>query len=184
MVYSIECVQCGKIFTSNRKTTRYCSSKCRTEAKEKLLVKKFRKKCEVCGSVFYTNRDFQVLCGNPDCKRKHAKNIAKRKPNYLAIIREYFIFERDNFTCAYCGKSSFADGVQLQIDHIIPATKGGISVAGNLITACAECNSAKNNKEIVCKEEILAVVSKRNLARGIDNNVPLKIWADKSRRID
>jgi len=49
------------------------------------------------------------------------------------------ILIRDNFTCQYCGIS----GVLMEIDHIIPLSKGGKTISGNLVTACQQCNQRK-----------------------------------------
>ena len=54
------------------------------------------------------------------------------------------VLKRDNFTCQYCGRKG--EGVELEIDHIIPMTRGGKTDIRNLITACKECNRAKHNK--------------------------------------
>lgn len=58
-----------------------------------------------------------------------------------AIIRQ-MVFERDDYTCAYCGKR----GGELQCDHIIPVSRGGANLWDNLTTACPPCNQSKNNK--------------------------------------
>lgn len=53
------------------------------------------------------------------------------------------IFKRDRFTCQYCGQT--APAAVLQIDHLIPKSKGGSNDISNLITACFECNIGKSN---------------------------------------
>lgn len=55
--------------------------------------------------------------------------------------------KRDGFACQYCGRK--APNVTLHVDHIIPVAKGGSNAAGNLITACEECNLGKNTTSIV-----------------------------------
>jgi hypothetical protein len=52
------------------------------------------------------------------------------------------VFERDDFTCQYCG----ARGVSLQCDHIIPVSRGGGNELDNLTTACRPCNQSKRDK--------------------------------------
>ena len=52
------------------------------------------------------------------------------------------IFERDGFSCAYCGKS---DG-PLECDHIVPISRGGSNETSNLVTACMKCNRSKKAK--------------------------------------
>ena len=70
-----------------------------------------------------------------------------------AALRK-FVYERDNFTCQGCGKQylppehyngKHAVG-KLDLDHIIPITKGGMSCAENLQTLCWSCNSKKGAK--------------------------------------
>ena len=56
------------------------------------------------------------------------------------------VFERDNYTCQYCGCSG--DDVCLEIDHIIPVSRGGVSDIRNLVTACEACNRSKSDRLI------------------------------------
>jgi len=55
------------------------------------------------------------------------------------------IKERDNYTCYECGKH-MPDEVGLQIDHIIPVSKGGKSTPSNLRVLCSKCNGRKGGK--------------------------------------
>ena len=61
-------------------------------------------------------------------------------------LRE-FIKERDDFTCCNCGNSIHIEpNLLLEIDHIIPVSKGGYTVEENLQTLCWKCNRSKSNK--------------------------------------
>jgi 5-methylcytosine-specific restriction endonuclease McrA len=51
------------------------------------------------------------------------------------------VFERDNFSCVYCG----AHGVPLHCDHVHPLALGGTNIIENLATACAACNLSKSD---------------------------------------
>lgn len=51
------------------------------------------------------------------------------------------IFNRDDFTCTYCGRS--APEVVLHVDHIWPLARGGSNHPSNLKTACKDCNLGK-----------------------------------------
>ena len=53
--------------------------------------------------------------------------------------------ERDLFTCQICG-SSAKDGVRLEVDHIVPVSKGGKTEMSNLQTLCERCNRGKRDK--------------------------------------
>ncbi|MFC1873471.1 HNH endonuclease [Chloroflexota bacterium] len=57
----------------------------------------------------------------------------KRKMSHIEI------FNRDHFTCQYCGKESR----QLTLDHVLPRYRGGPHTWGNLVSACVICNRRK-----------------------------------------
>ena len=58
----------------------------------------------------------------------------------------FAIFNRDGFTCKYCGRQS--DSVTMHVDHILPVSKGGTNDMENLLTACSDCNLGKADKSI------------------------------------
>jgi hypothetical protein len=51
------------------------------------------------------------------------------------------IFQAWNNECAYCG--DHAD----TLDHVVPRSAGGLTVAGNLIPACRACNGRKGSAD-------------------------------------
>ena len=57
----------------------------------------------------------------------------------------FSIYERDRYRCVKCGRTEAA-GAALEIDHIIPISKGGTSEVSNLQTLCRECNIKKGNQ--------------------------------------
>lgn len=96
-----------------------------------------------CNYSYIKNHYTQLLDIGFECtlREYHSKNqrrLATRK------LREA-IMERDDYTCQICGKY-MPDEVGLQIDHIIPVSKGGKTVASNLRVLCSKCNSSKSNK--------------------------------------
>lgn len=54
------------------------------------------------------------------------------------------IFERDDYTCRYCGER----GGKLECDHVVPVAKGGSHEDDNLVTACFGCNRSKRDKTV------------------------------------
>lgn len=57
----------------------------------------------------------------------------------------YDVLKRDKFKCQICGRTS-KDNVKLEVDHIIPVSKGGKTEISNLQTLCERCNRGKSNK--------------------------------------
>jgi 5-methylcytosine-specific restriction endonuclease McrA len=53
-------------------------------------------------------------------------------------VREYLL-EKWGRTCAYCG----ATGLPLQVEHLVPRTRGGSDRVSNLTLACEPCNQRK-----------------------------------------
>jgi hypothetical protein len=56
-------------------------------------------------------------------------------------VREYLL-EKWHRACAYCGQTQ----VPLEVEHIVPKSRGGSSRISNLAMACHECNAMKDNR--------------------------------------
>ena len=56
-------------------------------------------------------------------------------------VREYLL-EKWGRKCAYCGIKD----VPLEVEHIVPKSKGGSNQVSNLALACNKCNQAKGNQ--------------------------------------
>lgn len=62
------------------------------------------------------------------------------------------VFKRDKFSCQFCGEE--APKVVLEIDHILPVSKGGDNSLVNLVTACFNCNRGKGAKKLNDSSEV------------------------------
>ena len=72
------------------------------------------------------------------------KALAKEQRALMTTKLRKQIKERDNYTCRQCGNSIFAEpNLLLEIDHIIPISKGGLTKESNLQTLCWKCNRKK-----------------------------------------
>lgn len=67
-----------------------------------------------------------------------------RLPKKEVKFTRHNIFQRDKYTCQYCGV--LFETKSLNLDHVIPRDKGGKSSWDNLVTSCIACNSRKANK--------------------------------------
>ena len=56
-------------------------------------------------------------------------------------VREYLL-EKWGRKCAYCGVS----GVPLEVEHIVPKSRGGSNRVSNLTIACKDCNQEKGSQ--------------------------------------
>jgi hypothetical protein len=57
------------------------------------------------------------------------------------LLREYLL-DRWQRRCAYCHTS----GVPLQVEHLVPTSRGGSDRASNLVIACDACNTRKGSR--------------------------------------
>ncbi len=64
------------------------------------------------------------------------RDVHRRKITRKAVLA------RDSWTCQYCGSTRSG----LTVDHVIPRSRGGLSVWDNIVAACAPCNRRKGNR--------------------------------------
>jgi 5-methylcytosine-specific restriction endonuclease McrA len=86
----------------------------------------------------------------------HSEHMTMERPDvirlvsYVRVPREAHrrkitrraVLARDAWTCQYCGSTKSG----LTVDHVIPRSRGGKSVWGNIVAACASCNRRKGNR--------------------------------------
>jgi hypothetical protein len=71
---------------------------------------------------------------------------ARRTRRDISDRQRFRILFRDGFCCKSCGSSPLIKpGTELHVDHILPWSKGGETVDGNLETKCKQCNLGKGN---------------------------------------
>lgn len=68
----------------------------------------------------------------------------QKKERSIANSLRMYILNRDKCKCVVCGKS-VQDNVTLNVDHVIPVSRGGTSDMHNLCTLCSDCNNGKSN---------------------------------------
>jgi len=67
-----------------------------------------------------------------------------RMPRKEVKFTRHNIFERDKNTCQYCGKHF--DRRDLNLDHVTPRDKGGLTTWENIVCSCIPCNTRKGNR--------------------------------------
>jgi hypothetical protein len=69
---------------------------------------------------------------------------ARRRREKLRPSRRWAVLKRDGRRCVVCGRGA-GKGVKLEVDHIMPVSKGGGDEMGNLRTLCGTCNRGKSD---------------------------------------
>jgi len=113
-----------------------------------------KENCYLCGKVFtlgrrtkYCSEICSTEAGN-ERSRKHREVFGPDDVSLSYLKLRFDILVRDNFTCQYCGRKP-EDGTKLEVDHILPSSKGGKTTERNLITACFECNQGKKARTLL-----------------------------------
>lgn len=64
-----------------------------------------------------------------------------------SLSLRFEVLYRDNFKCVLCGNSPATDpSCKLHVDHILPFSLGGLTVAENLRSLCEKCNLGRSNR--------------------------------------
>ena len=89
------------------------------------------------------------------CGRKLAEYVEKRgraiwehrrrSAKYISGSLRYEVLKGAKFRCELCGVS--ADERALEVDHIVPRSKGGMDEAANLQAFCYRCNAMKRDRD-------------------------------------
>lgn len=128
-------------------------------------------KCEFCGVEFKPKSYRHIYC-TVKCRES-----AYEAEQYSS--GRFLIYKRDEFTCIYCGATPISEDckTKLHCDHIYPKSLGGLDEAGNLVTACQNCNGGKS--AMALPEEIIRnikqIVEQRNAKKNINSKLTIKL---------
>lgn len=95
----------------------------------------------------------QMIVKVEEGKITEAMLYQKIKPNRkvdrtVSLKMRMSVLKRDGYRCVKCGASPKTDkSVALEVDHIVPVSKGGTSVLDNLQTLCFNCNQGKTDQD-------------------------------------
>lgn len=67
-----------------------------------------------------------------------------RVPKRRVRFSRFNIYSRDRNTCQYCGK--VFPRSELNLDHVVPRSRGGKSTWENVVCSCHECNRRKGGR--------------------------------------
>jgi len=76
------------------------------------------------------------------------RHKASRRRTSVPLKVRYQVLKRDGECCVKCGASPETDRrVRLEVDHIVPVSKGGTDSLDNLQTLCSLCNQGKKARD-------------------------------------
>lgn len=111
-------------------------------------------------SIVSVQRAVRLLfAGKAEIVTRHDRNIASptlemplpsiirmlyyiKRPRMRVGLTKKNVLLRDNHTCQYCGTR----GEEMNVDHVVPKSRGGRSDWCNLVCSCVRCNNRKNNR--------------------------------------
>lgn len=70
----------------------------------------------------------------------------QKRSRYISSSVRVSVLNRDRYKCVFCGRNS--QQVELEVDHIIPFSKGGSNDINNLQTLCFDCNRGKGARQL------------------------------------
>jgi HNH endonuclease len=79
--------------------------------------------------------------GQSTGQMQETRPAQSEKRQALSIRKRFLVFKRDKYRCRICK----AAGVELEVDHIVPAAEGGADALDNLQTLCFRCNRGKRD---------------------------------------
>ena len=91
----------------------------------------------------YTSFDMQLM-QNPEIS-----GIEYQRGTLHGYEVRQYLYEKFGHRCVYCGNESDA----IELDHVVPRSKGGSDRVSNLVPSCHKCNQRKGNRSI---EDFLA----------------------------
>ena len=91
-----------------------------------------------------TNNRYSVPSKSKNTPSK--KSPIQKRSRSISLSVRLDVLTRDGYKCVYCGRSS--QQIDLEIDHIIPYSKGGSNQIDNLQSLCFDCNRGKGARII------------------------------------
>lgn len=116
-VYYNECKDCGRVFATNKRLVKYCSTRCRKHGENRSRERRTWKKLRANGYV-----DYSITL----------TKLVKRDKGICHICGSKVDIKADSNS-----------GLYPSIDHIIPKSKGGTHTWDNVALAHRDCNSKK-----------------------------------------
>lgn len=144
MVKELNCIWCGDIFIQKKVWQKTCKPQCGWNYQNSKKPKKINnKKCMRCDRSLEHKKSHAIYCSKT-CKSMDHTYKHRAKTRIFGVSRRMEIIKRDNFCCYMCGLKLEVN--QVELDHLIPVSKGGSSSPENVAVSCMFCNRSRSNR--------------------------------------
>lgn len=149
------CAWCGKDHArraTERAARAFCSTACRvaadatpgsrwsTYAPDKAMQRDYMRAYVAANRQSHNARSRAWAKANRDAR--NAAQAARRGRGELSRSQAREVFERCGRQCVACGSKD-----QLQLDHIVPIARGGVTKEQNMQILCRPCNQSKGARD-------------------------------------
>ena len=83
------------------------------------------------------NNPEQLIINSQNRRARESKLPSTFTKTQWQEAKEHF-----DYKCAYCGEEA-----PLAMEHVVPVSKGGAFIRGNIVPSCQSCNSKKRTKD-------------------------------------
>lgn len=136
-------------------------------SKPKRYIGKTKQECTICREIKplkdFNKRKSMKNGLSPRCKdctvhdpkpyKAYWRLIEKQKlfgmPVEITKEEVKMIFDAYEYSCVYCGAEESEKTGTMQLEHVIPISKGGRHHVSNLVTSCKSCNSKKKDSPLI-----------------------------------
>lgn len=168
---SLSCAQCGEEFIAKVWNAKFCSKICkdrsydRTEYRRSISdwQKSYARSHYQANKEHYKNltkawrrthydryrktdraRKRRARGADPEKYRLEARLRQRRVKSLGVFTKEDWHAIPFNDLCSYCGKRG-----RMDIEHVVPISRGGLNVPENIVPACGSCNGRKHDNSLI-----------------------------------
>ena len=88
--------------------------------------------------------------------QSHGKSKIRGTEKELLIVLRELAFYRQDKLCWWCSKEMKLESrteigdhpLRCTAEHLMPRSKGGLTIASNVVAACLECNTAIGDEDV------------------------------------
>lgn len=143
-INTANCDVCNEIYIVNRFWQKTCSPKCGQKLQNDKIARFTNTgNCARCNKSLLNRRKNVIYCSKTCCSMDQTFKHRGKGARQLSIARRRIIIERDKSTCYMC--HSYVDYKDVELDHVLPRSRGGDSSPRNISVSCFKCNRSKGD---------------------------------------